>query len=336
MDNVNQTQSFDSSNLIVFVIKKWKPIALITLAGAIISIIASLVITPKFNSTVILFPATTGSISKALLTETMGSKDHMVFGDEEEVEQMMQILQSDEIRDRIVKKYNLMDHYEIDPESQYPRTNLQKKYNNNISIERTQFMSIRIEVLDKDPKLAAKMADNIANLADTVINNMKRNRAEKALRIVEKKYNELDQEIEKLEKRLHEIRKLGINNYESQAEVFNDAYAVALAEGRTKGARKLEKKLDILSEHGGEYVLVRDRLYMANKRLSELEEKYVQAQVDANQYLPHTYIVEEATVAEKKAYPIRWLIVVVSTFGAFVFSVLLFLILDTFRKTNIK
>lgn len=332
MDTNKQENNFDSSNLIVFILKKWKPVFAITTIGAIIAIIASLVITPKFKSTVIMFPATSGSISKGLLTESNTTKDLMVFGEEEEVEQMMQILLSDEIRDRVVKKYNLYEHYEIDPKGAFPRTKLQEEYNGNVSIERTQFMSIRIEVLDKDPELAANMANDIAALVDTVMNNMKRERALKALAIVKKEYDYLDSVINNLEVEFKQIREKGINNYESQSEVYNDAYAVAIAENRMAGARKLEEKLKVLSEYGGDYVKVRDRLYMANKRFGEVREKFELAQVDANEYLPHTYIVESAQIAEKKAYPVRWLIVVVSTFGAFIFSILLLLIIDTTKK----
>jgi len=335
MDTINQDNNFDSSNLIVFIFKKWKPIFAITAIGAIIAIIASLVITPKFKSTVIMFPATSGSISKGLLTESNTTKDLMVFGEEEEVEQMMQILLSDEIRDRVIKKYDLYGHYEIDPNGAYPRTKLQQEYNNNVSIERTKFMSIKIEVLDKDPQLAADMANDIAALVDTVMNNMKRERALEALAIVKNEYDHLDSIINTLEVQFKEIREKGINNYESQAEVYNDAYAVAIAENRMAGARKLEEKLKVLSEYGGVYVKIRDRLYMANKRFGEIREKYELAQVDATQSLHHTYIVESAQIAEKKSYPVRWLIVVVSTFGAFIFSILLLLIIDSYKK-NLK
>lgn len=332
MDTNKQENNFDSSNLIVFILRKWKPILAVTAFGAILAIIASLVITPKFKSTVIMFPATSGSISKGLLTTANNTKDLMVFGEEEEVEQMMQILLSDEIRNRVVKNFNLYQHYDIDPEGDYPRTKLQKEYNNNVSIERTQFMSIQIEVLDKDPIIAAKMANDIAALVDTVMNNMKHERALEALQIIEKEYNYLDSLVNVLELQFKEIRKKGINNYESQSRVYNDAYAVAITEGRMKGARLLEKKLNVLSEYGGVYVKLRDRLYMANKRFGEVREKLELARVDAKQSLPHTFVVEQAQIAEKKSYPVRWLIVVVSTFGAFILSILLMLIIDTYKK----
>ena len=58
-----------------------------------------------------------------------------------------------------------------------------------------------------------------------------------------------------------------------------------------------------------------------SKRLANMETSYEQAESDANSYLSHKFIVEKAYPAEKKAYPIRWLIVVLSTFSALLFGV---------------
>ena len=57
-----------------------------------------------------------------------------------------------------------------------------------------------------------------------------------------------------------------------------------------------------------------------------METSYEQAESDANSYLSHKFIVEKAYPAEKKAYPIRWLIVVLSTFISSSFGFLVFLL----------
>ena len=47
-------------------------------------------------------------------------KSVLRLGEDEELDQLMQVLQSDEIRRRIVEKFDLMNHYEIKPDSKYP------------------------------------------------------------------------------------------------------------------------------------------------------------------------------------------------------------------------
>ena len=77
-----------------------------------------------FESQVILFPSTTNSVSKALLPQSNGYGDEDIFeyGDEQQAEQLLQILNSGEIRDSVIQKFDLMAHYEIDEDTKYRRT----------------------------------------------------------------------------------------------------------------------------------------------------------------------------------------------------------------------
>jgi len=90
--------------------------------------------------------------------------------------------------------------------------------------------------------------------------------------------------------------------------------------------------LEIFAKYGGAYVSLRDFLEFEKKQLSNLKSKYAEALVDATQTLPTKFVVNPAVKAEKKSYPIRWLIVVLSTFSTFVFMVLLMVISDSIVK----
>jgi uncharacterized protein involved in exopolysaccharide biosynthesis len=74
------------------------------------------------------------------------------------------------------------------------------------------------------------------------------------------------------------------------------------------------------------------------KNLSMLKTKYEEARVDATDKIPHKFIVNLAKPAEKKTYPIRWLIVVVSTISTFLLAIVVVLILENIRRmrSNIK
>jgi len=331
-ENKDTTFSFGSSELIEFVIKYFKHLAIITFAGAAISVIVALTIQPRFKSKVVLFPASSSSISNDLLSQNSGRKDILKFGNEDEVEQMLQILYSDEIRDEILTNYNLMNHYEIDSLGAFPLTKLHKKFSENISFRRTQYMSIEIEVLDTDPQTAADIANNIAALIDTAMNRMKKERALLAMQLVEKEYSNLEDDMQLTKDSLKKIQEKGINNYESQAEVFNDAYAQAIAKGNARAIRELKSKLDTLSKYGVAYTSLRNKLIYDTERYSNLIAKYIEAKVDYEQSLPHKFIVDRAVKAEKKSKPIRWLIVVLSTFGSFIFAFLLILAIVSFGR----
>ena len=166
-------------------------------------------------------------------------EDLLSFGEEEQAEQLIQILNSDEIRSRIVQKYDLLNHYEIDTTERYRFTKLFKEYESNITYKRTEFQSVRVDVLDTDKNLAAAIANDIAALVDSVKNRMQKERAFKAMHIAEAEYVEMKAYVKQLEDSLNTLREMGVNDYESMSERFNEAYAKAILDGKAGAAAKL-------------------------------------------------------------------------------------------------
>ena len=331
----NQSYNFNSAGLFLFIYRWKKLLILIGVIAMIASIVfsSSFFITPKYKSTVIMFPTSTNSVSKALMADNYGAtQDILQFGAEEQSEQLLQILNSNKIRARIIEKYNLLEHYNISSNSKFKNTILFKKYENNIRFRRTEFMAVEIEVLDKDPQMAADIANDIAALLDSTKNTMQRERAIQGLKIVEAEYLKLKNEILKMEDSLKELRKLGINDYETQAEAYNTQHAIALSHNNASGAKAIEEKLKILSEYGSSYVSIRDALEFDKKQLSVLRTKYEEAKVDAEQELPGKFVVNSAFKAEQKSYPIRWLIILVFTLLSMLIGVVTNIVFDYLNR----
>lgn len=316
----------NSENLIVFLYNSRKPLLIVALIAVVFSSIASLLIKDKFKSTVVLFPTTTSSISKALLSENAsGKEDILKFGEEEEVEQMLQILHSDEIREKIVAKYDLAHHYNIEEGEKYRMTKLQKEFEENVNFRKTKFMSVEIEVLDHNADTAALIANDISAFIDTVKNRMRREIAVQAFLIVEEKYIDQERYVKALEDSLTILRKFGVIDYESQTDRITEQLSIAILQGKTKAVQQLEEKLAILSEYGGAYVSIRDQLEFEKKQLTNIHIKYEEAKVDAENNLQHKFVVNNAFPAEKKSYPIRWLIVFISTLSTVSLALLILL-----------
>ncbi len=326
---------FLSSIMMAIIIKYKKHLAIIGLLAAILSAIFSgpLFLTPLYKSTVILFPTASNSISKALLdVKSSSEKDVLEFGEEEQTEQMLQVLNSNKISDRVIEKYNLMEHYEIKPSSKYKMTELYKRYENNFKFRRTEYMAVKIDVYDRDPQLAADMANDIAELVDSTINTMQKKVAVRAYEIVKEEYFSQVRAIQEKEDSLTVLRSFGVHDYESQSEMFNRQLAIEMAKGNEPGIKRLEAKLEVLAKYGGPYVSLRDAVEFDKEQLSLLRAKYEEAKVDAHENLPHKFVVNSAYKAEKKSYPIRWLIVVISIFSALFLSMLVLGLIDTFTE----
>lgn len=324
---------FDSTSLIEFFWRWRKPLIIIGIAAVLVSSAIALMIPEKFKSTVIMFPVQSNAISKALLTEDFsGKQDILQFGEEEQAEQMLQILNSDEIRNKVCKKYDLMQHYRIDPTDRFKNTKLFETYNENITFKRTEFMSVRVDVMDEDPELAADIANDIAALLDSTKRRMQRDRAMQAFHIVEAEYLKKRGEVDRMQDSMQKLNELGMYDYESQSEVTSQAYAKALSEGNQRAIASLEEQLKIIGQYGSAYMAVRENLYIQREQLNLLKKKYEEAKVDADAVLSYKFIVNPAYAAERKSYPVRWLIVVVSTGASVVFGILFLILFDNIRE----
>ncbi|MFB1021483.1 MAG: hypothetical protein QMC40_01825 [Vicingaceae bacterium] len=324
-------QSYDiNSNGIFYFLRRRRNVLLIISSLALISsIIFSLLIEDKYESSVILFPSTTTSISRALLNdENYKEKDFLEFGEEEEAEQLIQLLNSDTIRNYIIQKFNLMSHYDINPHEEYRQTELFNEYKGNIDFYRTKFMSVKIEVLDTDKEYAANIANEITKKVDEVRNNILQKAAKQGFVIVEKEYNNLVAEINRMEDTLNQIRAKGVQDYETQVEVLSNQYGAALVKGNNAAVKALQNKLDTLSKYGGKYLSLVQQMEYEREKLSDLKKVYSEARVNAESTIDQTFIVNRAYPAEKASYPIRWIIVVASTIATFLFTVIVLILFD--------
>lgn len=343
MDNNTSTEGiFDSTNLIVYMYKWRIPLLSITVVAAILAAVfsAPYFIPPKYKSTVTVFPTTTSSVSKGLLPQQFSSRGQNIleFGEEDQAEQLLQLLNSDEIRNQIIEKFNLLEHYKIDAKGAYARTELFETYSDNISFRRTEYMSVEINVLDTDPDTAANIANEINVLVDATKNRIQKERAKMGLDIVEKEYNSIKGHIKLMEDELTQLRYKGVHDYESQSSVLSEQLATAIIERSPNhpSVKAIESKLDTLAKYGGTYVSLRDELGFLKEEQVKLKSKYDQAKVDVVESLPATFTVNVAYPAEKKSYPTRWLIVALSGIGAFSLTFILILIVDTVRRANKK
>ncbi len=333
MSTNQYNEQFDSTNLLVFLLKWKKQLIIVCGAAAVLSAVVSLIIPEKFESTYVFFPAYSSSISKGVMTEDAGAKNDIVqFGEEEQAEQMLQILNSEMIRDKIVAKYQLMTHYEIGEGEKFPQTKLIEEWEDNVSFKRTEFQSIEIRVLDKDKNMAAAIANDIAALLDSAKNKMIHDRAQQAFEVIEREYLKMEERMQAVDDTLKMLGEKGIANAEKQTEMLSQEYYKVLAQGNSGAAKRLKDQLDTLGKYGPLQERLSDQREFELERLLLLRAKYEEIKVDASQNVTHKFTVNKAWASEKKAYPIRWLIVVVSVIATFVLAVLFIIGLENYQR----
>jgi uncharacterized protein involved in exopolysaccharide biosynthesis len=313
MDKTPQkSYNFNSVDLLIYIWKKRWILGTVGFLAAVASIVISLLITPMFKASVIMFPATNVMVSKELLVQNFSGENVHGFGEEQQAEQLLQVLSSEPIRTRIIDKYNLMEHYEIDPEGKYPMTELFDQYRSNINFRLTEYMSVEIEVMDKDPEFAAGIANDISDLVDTVYNSMIKDRAWEALRLVEREFRDAEETMVHLRDSL-------------------DLVSSQLSTNIDSGDEPADIVIRALSENGALYFSMINLVRNQSQIVAGLSLRYKEARLEAEQDLAYKFVVERAYPPEKKAYPNKSLIVIVSTFASLLFALIVLIVIDNIK-----
>jgi len=328
----NKSNEFDSIDLISFLWKSRKVLIILGILAVVVSSIVSLMMQEKFLSTVTLFPAKSSSITfSEVITEDQSVTK---FGEEEEAEQMLQILESALVREKIITRFDLMKHYDIDTAGKLKYTELSETYSDNITFQRNNKGAVIINVLDHDKDTAALIANHISNLFDSTKNSIIHERALLEFEVKKMKLHKLQDEMNVLRDTMSKLTTLGV--------VTNQAYqGLTLAMNSAKGDEtrtRYEQKLEMTEKYGSVLQSFQVRAEFLSERMATMETSYEQSESDAQSNISHKFVVELASPAEKKAYPIRWLIVAVSTFATVFFAIILLLFIAKIKelKANSK
>jgi uncharacterized protein involved in exopolysaccharide biosynthesis len=305
MDN-----NFNNLSLVQLVLKwKWHIIIITVVAalcGAIFS--SSMFITPLYKSVAVAYPA---NISP--------------YSDESETEQMLEIINSTSIMDSIVAKYDLWTDYKINKADQFAKTYMINEYRSKIKIGKTPYEAVSISVMDKDPFVACDIAKDILNFYDQKVHDLHTQKVGEVVAMYERQLNEKQRNIDSLKSRLTTLStEFGVTDYSSQAREVTRGYL--------SGSAKATELKNNLEAYGAEAVDLRTKI--------EAEANtYVSTKVDYEQNLRFFYsdltysnIVTEPFPADKKAFPVRWVVVALSALGAFLLSIVVIFIIENRKR----
>jgi uncharacterized protein involved in exopolysaccharide biosynthesis len=363
LDNDN-SYSFDVFYFIKLV-WSWK-ISIITicaLAGILTYIFTGpSFIEPKYKADVIFYPTTNANLSTTILTEP-GNQGYglLEFGTDEDAEQLLQILKSDEMRNNVIIKYELAAHYGLDTSKQVSMLGLRTMLSKNLEIKQTEFKAIQVTVFDKDPQLAADMANYIANYADFQKNAIQKTKAKEALSIIEGEYQKEVALMDSINDQLMKLRNLGIYDYFEQFSQLNEAYTLnsirldqeeallkvyeqnknslpdtliiktkARVQGYRAAVNSLKPTLDKIKQHGGTYINNIDNLELERKKLQSLKSRYESAKMEFESALPQKFIINAAEKPEIPAKPRRILSSAMVSISTFFFALLVIALIDLF------
>jgi uncharacterized protein involved in exopolysaccharide biosynthesis len=325
---------FEAKSLIAYVAKRFKTLLVISILAAFITAIVTLFIHNEYKSSLILFPASPVNTSRFIGDINYGyvKGDFLGVGGDEEVDELMQVLNSNDIIISLISKFNLADHYKINLQKKGMYSLLYKKVSSNLKINRTEYSSVIIEVWDEDPKICWEMANEIINLADTVFNHMQRERVLKAYNLIKSEYDSLYRNIGKTQDSLTKLNKLGVLDFPFQTQEITKAYYKALLAGKSDLANTIHKQIKVLEENGSRTVTLREQIAYSGKNLADLGTRLTLAKIALQSTISQKFVVSKPKIPDSKDYPKRLLIVLVAALSTFFVALFCFIIIDNLKK----
>jgi hypothetical protein len=284
-------------------------IAAVGLAVAILSALGSgpSFIPPVFKAEAVIYPPSN--------TNSRMTADYdLRFGGDKEIEEHMQVLNSVILRDTMIARYRLMQHYGIDAGRPDKMSKLFREYADNVKIERTQFNSIKITVFDGSPQLAAAMANDLVHSGDRI-------KAQIIRANLMNTYENLKQQMADKNREINEriAEGTGIQGMEAIKDLMisPDNYSDLLL--ASVEIQKLAGRERQVGHTAQENLLLRLMSLISEKY--ELDKSLHQAIVNLNAKLSDSFVISPARIPDKKTYPVRWVLVLALTFSSLVFSV---------------
>ncbi len=312
----------DSNYYFIKLIIKWKKhFMIITAASIVISIIfsSSFFIKPTYKSFALVYPS-----------------NIIPYSGESPSEQLLQLFDASDIRNAVIKKFKLAEHYHIDTTEKSGIFKLIAAYQSNVEVQQTQFNSIEIRVFDTDPQIACDMVTEIIDRLNLKARGLQREKTKEVLVIVSNQLLVKRKQVDSVNSILQELRvKYQLLDYEVQVKEVTKSYLKAISGGAHKESLKdIDALMRNLEEKGGEYYQMQQTFDIVLNSYNATKLECDKVSSDLNKILTYTNIVSKPFPADKKTYPIRWLIIVASVVSANMFFFLLLIITGIKNKLD--
>ena len=285
---------------------KWKwHIIVLTIIATVLGVIFSgpKFITPRYKSEAIVYP-----------------RGLVEFSDETYTEQMLQVMESQEIMDSIVEIFNLMNHYEIDKNYIHAKTALVGEYRDRVSISKTPYDAVKIRVLDEDPEMAYNIVNEILRLYNIKFGEIYKSKKLENARLYKNNLDNKYKVIDSLKRDLARISEDGeMINYLYLSKGNSIAY---FSDGNNN------------SKNISEAIALVELIASETAAYSEIKIEYEKELRQAEGEMTFLNVVSRPFIADKKTYPVRWIIVALSCIGTFLFSILLAISIEKFNTKN--
>ncbi|MBF9224094.1 GumC domain-containing protein [Hymenobacter ruricola] len=335
------------------IINRWKYLVAGAVAlAAVVSIVVALLMPNVYRSTAIFIPTNPQTTDPDRLVD--GGKLEL-SGRAEDLDRAITIGESQPVAELAIKKFNLYKHYKAGAPGDDATDNfVLKEFTDNLAIVHNERDAIELTFMDKDKNLAARVANTLVQVIDSVNQQLTLENRRHVLDLYRQRYEYLSTSYERSRQELVGARRrYGIFGLEMQGrymvkQLIETEAALRKAEASGGDVAGLRRALRGLTKRDGgnlinleSYVQGTDSLSMFTTRVADLQSRLIgarsafeTAELSLKGRIASLYIVQKAYPATKKIKPVRWLIVVGSVVLTFVLSVIFIALLELYRRNR--
>lgn len=169
-----------SLKFLKLLLKNLRLILIFSALGLAVGITVTFFIPKKYLSYAVIFPPNS-NLGLNVLEDPR-------FGNSLDADQLMQLLESQQLKDTIIELYNLETYYNIDKSNPSWKRELEMKFDRDIGFSKTRYYSVVITAKTKDPKLSAQIVNSIVEIVDEFRLNIVRQNQMAAFNYAEEQY----------------------------------------------------------------------------------------------------------------------------------------------------
>lgn len=286
---------------------KWRIHILVFCSAAILlSVIITLpaIMKPYYVSKMIFYPANPAANDRTVMFN-VGSVVVDNFGSKDDVNRFLSIANSKELNKFMVDSFKLREHYRIKEPGYYY---VSREFSGNYKAIKNDLGAIELQIYDTDPVLAAQMAKTAVNQIDKIYRQILSENKKSTYEVLSNEAEWEGRALKKLASQLDSMKRITTFYYDKEGNIIGD-----------EKLRMLDKEFQNLNTY------VSTLFSISNQYGLSMSERY-----------PSIYVIEEASVSEKKVKPIRWLIVLCTAIGSFVAATAVIVFIELLQHAQLS
>lgn len=291
---------------------KWQIVILTATSAVIAAVFALFVMDEYYYSWSTFYPTNQAMTDRTSIFNTESAQQMEYFGGKGDINRILTIANSVPVIQSIIDSFDLPKHYDIAKDRKYWRTEVRKKFEKNYSAIRTEHDAVEISVYDTDPKVAAAIVNSIVSKIDRLNKQHIADTKRKVYNLIGKQVSDMQQEV---------------INYNDTLANLGEEYRIKVTQGTDGGVivdgsnyKAVQLYKSLLSKQSG-----------IARELNNLTSIRGQMEVTLENNESSLFVLEEAFAADRRSKPVRWLVVVVTTFMVFFISIIGVLLIEQIR-----